>query len=115
MKNQFDKLVSGVLAETGTRTEIPVGTYYNYQCNAYGQPQKSLFGDWKDFLITNGFILHHQKPNKMQDILLTSDLLLCKVTCVRGYINVMFFRSMEELHDNRNKTIAFINRIYSNK
>lgn len=113
MKEQFDKLVSGVLVETGTRTETPIGTYYNYrEVNTYGELQKSPFGDWKEFLITNGFTLHHQKANEMQDIFLTPDLLLCKVTCVREYINVMFFQSAAELHDNRDKTTKFLNNIY---
>lgn len=116
MKEQFDKLVSGVLVETGTRTETPIGTYYNYrEVNTYGEPQKSQFGDWKEFLISNGFTLHHEKPNDMQDLFLTSDLLLSKVTCVQGYINVMFFQSVADLNDNRDKTIQFMNKIYRKK
>lgn len=113
MKDQFNKLVSGVLVETGTHTETPIGTYHNYQkVNTYGQPQKSLFDDWKDFLIKNGFTLHSESENDMQDIFITSELLLCKVTCIRNYINVMFFPSVEELHDNRDKTIEFLSNIY---
>lgn len=113
MKELFDKLVSGVLVETGTRTEVSIGIYYNYQeVNAYGQPQKSLFGDWKDYLISNGFTLHHESANEMKDIFITSEALLCKVTCVRGYINVMFFPSLEEMQDNRDKTIEFLSNIY---
>lgn len=108
MKQQFNQLVSCLLSETDTHTECSIGTYIHYVPS-----QLSLFDDWKTFLSAHGFTLHHERENQMQDIFLTSDSLLCKVTCVSRYINVMFFDSLKEMEENRRKTIAFINKIYN--
>lgn len=109
-QEQFNALCAGVLQQTEETTDCGTwGLAYHY-----GVCEKSLPTGWKDFLMQHGFTLHHERNNKMQDIFLTSDSLLCKVTCVRGYINVMFIDSPEALNELRAKTMELLNRIYSN-
>lgn len=112
MKKVFNQLVAGVLSETDTCTTGASGMFIHYVQALPGE-QLSLFDDWITQLISNGFVLRHEKKSKMQDIFLTSEELLCKVTSVHGYINVMFFDSITKLHEDTQKTLALINQIYN--
>lgn len=111
MKHLFNQSIFGVLSETAVRTPCPGDEYVHYEVNVpYGLTEKSLLFGWKDELTTLGFVLHHEDETPMQNTFLTSERFLCKVTCVRGYINVQFFSSIEAMQENRRKTMIFINQ-----
>ena len=95
----FNRLVDGVMWQTDVLTSTPSNVWHHY---------KTTTPQWLEHLQTNGFTLHHRRDNKMQDILLTSDALRCKITCVSGHINVMFFKSAADLSANLGATLAWL-------
>lgn len=111
MKHLFNQSLFGVLSETAVRTPCPGGEYIHYEVNVpYGLTEKSLIFGWRDELTTLGGEIHYEDETLMQNFFLTSDRFLCKVTCVRGYVNVQFFSSIEAMQENRRQTMTFINQ-----
>ena len=95
----FNDQVADIMCQTNVTTATPSNVWHHYQAHT---------SQWVEALQSIGFTLHHRKANQMQDILLTSDTHLCKVTCVSGHINVMFFASHTQLNNNIDRTLQWL-------
>ena len=95
----FNALVDGIMWQTNVTTATPSNVWHHYE---------ACTSQWVEAMQSIGFTLRHRKANQMQDILLTSDTHLCKVTCVSGHINVMFFASAAQLNNNIDRTLQWL-------
>lgn len=110
---RFDKAFAGVMRPTIQYTTFPGGEYQHYVTRLpYSVSDMYNFLSWVDEMEQRGFTVHHCcRRGSVDEVFMTSEKYVSKVTCVNGHINVQFFADIESMNKNREKTMGAICRI----